>query len=1038
MLQSFRWNRLAWIYLLALVPLVTAVADDSSGESGSSKRATEARPLLLGDWPDPTILKDGDDYYMTHSSFGFSPGLLIWHSKDLKAWSPIGSALADPPGSVWAPELVKVDGEYRIYFPAARDNWVVTAKDIRGPWSAPVSLEVGGIDPGYVEDSDGQRYLHFNGGEAAKLSADAMRLASPPEEVYRGWPIPEDWAIECFCLESPKLTKRGEWFYLTSAQGGTSGPATSHMVVSARSRSATGPWENSPFNPIIRTHDRSEPWWSKGHGTLVEGPDGQWYCVFHGYKNGQRTLGRSTLIQPITWTDDGWFRVADEWPEGWPAQATADVDLSDDFRGERLGWQWRFRRHADTNRVTLSDGKAFLTGNGEDGSLADATKLTSRAMHEAYQIEVQLSLQGDGTAGLALSGGPGTFIGLALTPEGRVERVQQGFREYRRRRSPDVGVTHVGLRIVNDRQDVRFYTRSEDGPWTILQPSAEVSAATAGGWATLRPTLFATGEATAEFESFVYQPLDAPQPASTAAAEASRPNIVLIMADDMGWSDLGCYGGEVATPHLDDLARRGTRWLQFTNGGRCCPTRAQLLTGRYAHQAGIGFMEPTNGYNKFFRHIPEYQGFLNRQSVTLAEVLASAGYQTWMAGKWHVGAAPGQRPLDRGFDRFYGIHGGASSFFHPRPGQIVDQDRPLQTLPDDFYTTDAFAQQAAQWIRESEDDRPFFLYLAFTAPHWPLHAWPEDIQRYRGRYLDGWASLRESRFQRQKELGIFFADTELTPVHDTAQSWTWEDADGMDLRMAVYAAMIDRMDQNIGRVLQAIRDRDQEEDTLVLFLSDNGACAEAVGKNKPDALPAGHPRSFQGVLLPWANASNTPFRQFKHWTHEGGIATPLIACWPGQIPAATINRDQVGHVIDLMPTMVELSGATYPSRWQQRDIGPMEGISLVDVLKHPDQFKPRELYWEHEGNRAMRQGQWKAVAAYNDHLGDEHVALGRRTGRWELYDMSVDRTELDDLAEVYPEKLADMVAKHQRWEKRVGVRDWESLLRLGGLDTVGE
>jgi arylsulfatase A-like enzyme len=388
---------------------------------------------------------------------------------------------------------------------------------------------------------------------------------------------------------------------------------------------------------------------------------------------------------------------------------------------------------------------------------------------------------------------------------------------------------------------------------------------------------------------------------------AERPNIVLIMADDMGWSDIGCFGGEIATPHLDDLAARGVRWTQFYDGARCCPTRAQLLTGLYAHQAGIGFMEPTNAYNAPFKHIPEYQGFLHRRCLTLAEVLRVAGYQTFIAGKWHVGAAAGQRPLDRGFERFFGLYGGACSFFFPREGQIVDQDQPLWPLPDDFYTTDYFARRAADFVGQAQRDRPFFLYLAFTAPHWPLHAWPQDIAKYRGKYRDGWQTLRERRLQRQKELGLFPPELELSPVHPDALQWTTEDADDMDLRMAVYAAMVDRMDQGIGQVIAALRETGREENTLVMFLSDNGACAEPIGKGKPDALRADHPRSFQGVLLPWANASNTPFRQFKHWTHEGGIATPLIACWPGRIPAGSINRKQVGHVIDLMPTVVELA-----------------------------------------------------------------------------------------------------------------------------------
>lgn len=518
------------------------------------------------------------------------------------------------------------------------------------------------------------------------------------------------------------------------------------------------------------------------------------------------------------------------------------------------------------------------------------------------------------------------------------------------------------------------------------------------------------------------------------AFASERPNVVLIMADDMGWSDIGCYGGEIDTPQLDGLAERGMRFTQFYNGGRCCPTRAQLLTGLYAHQTGIGFMEATNGYNKHFKHVAEYQGFLNRRCVTLAEVLKTVGYQTFMAGKWHVGAAAGQRPLDRGFDRFFGIHGGACSFFRPREGQIVDQDKPFWPLPKDFYTTDYFAKHAAKFITEAKPDSPFFLYLAFTSPHWPLHAWPEEIAKYRGKYRDGWSALRERRFARQKQLGLLPPDAELSPLHPNAVTWTTQTADDMDLRMAVYAAMIDRMDQGVGRVLEALRQTGRDENTLILFLSDNGGCAEPIGKDKPDAIPAGGPRSFQGVLLPWANASNTPFRQFKHWTHEGGIATPLIACWPKQIPAGTINMKQVGHVIDIMPTLAEFAWAVYPSEFQQHAIPPLEGQSLLPALRNPDEVLERMVYWEHEGNRAVRDGRWKAVAYYNEHLGDKHVALGKRSGQWELYDMQTDRTELHNLAATHPDKLKELVAQHQAWERRIGVRDWESLLRFGGLD----
>lgn len=525
-----------------------------------------------------------------------------------------------------------------------------------------------------------------------------------------------------------------------------------------------------------------------------------------------------------------------------------------------------------------------------------------------------------------------------------------------------------------------------------------------------------------------------------AAVPAERPNIVLIMADDMGFSDIGCYGGEIDTPNIDGLAAEGVRFTQFYNGARCCPTRAQLLTGLYAHQAGIGFMEPSNNYNKPFRHIPEYQGFLNRRCLTLAELLKSAGYQTFMTGKWHVGRAPGQRPTDRGFDRFFGIWGGASSFFHPKRGQVKYGEEPFEPLPDDFYTTDYFARYAEKFVREAEEDRPFFLYLAFTAPHWPLHAWPEDIEKYRGRYGADWAELRRERFERQVEMGLFDDDVKLSDLHPDASPWTTETAEDMDLRMAVYAAMIDRMDQGIGGVLDALRETGREENTLVLFLSDNGACAEAIGKGRPDRLPASHPRSFQGVLLPWANASNTPYRQFKHWTHEGGIATPLVASWPAgmrDVEKGGFVRTPA-HIIDFMATFVDLARADYPVEQGGNQIQPMEGVSLRPLLTGAGHLAERDLFWEHEGNRAIRSGKWKLVSLYNENIGDTHVALGKRSSEWELYDMEEDPAETNNLAEQHPEIVEDLAARHDAWEERIGVRDWENLLRMGGLDVIEE
>ncbi len=519
------------------------------------------------------------------------------------------------------------------------------------------------------------------------------------------------------------------------------------------------------------------------------------------------------------------------------------------------------------------------------------------------------------------------------------------------------------------------------------------------------------------------------------ASTQDKPNIIIIMADDMGFSDIGCYGGEIDTPNLDALAAGGMRFTQFYNAGRCCPTRASLLTGLYPHQTGVGYMQPMNKYNKPVRHIPEYQGFLNNRCVTIAEILKRSGYQTFMSGKWHVGAAEGQRPPDRGFDRFYGLNGGACHYFHPEKGTIHLDREPVKELPGDFYSTDYFAKYAARFIREAGKDRPFFLYLAFTAPHWPLHAWPEDIKKYRGSYLMGWDELRHRRYEKQKALGIPGREASLTPRHKDSHPWTEEtDPDDMDLRMAVYAAMVERMDKGIGHMLDVLRSSGQYENTLIMFLSDNGGCAEPLGKGREDE-PPGHPDSYQGYWLPWANASNTPFRLFKHWVHEGGIATPLIVHWPGHVPKGTVNRQQAGHVKDLMATCLDAADVDYPDSFKGRNILPTESHSLMPAMLDPAFADNHIIFWEHEGNRAVREGNWKLVSFYNEiHETMEKVGTGQRTGVWELYDLSKDRSEMHDLADEKPELLQQLKKKYHAWTERVHVRDWEEILGMGGYD----
>ncbi len=521
-------------------------------------------------------------------------------------------------------------------------------------------------------------------------------------------------------------------------------------------------------------------------------------------------------------------------------------------------------------------------------------------------------------------------------------------------------------------------------------------------------------------------------PASGARAAKDRPpNIVLILADDLGFSDLGCYGGEIHTPNLDRLASQGVRVAQFYSCARCCPTRSSLLTGLYPHQAGIGYMEPTHKYARGVdkMRLPQYQGFLNRNCATLAEALKPAGYQCFLSGKWHVGRDPGQRPWERGFDRFYGILGGAVPYFKPPSGQVHDGAAPA-VIAENFYSTDAFTDRALQFLNEADASRPQFLYLAYTAPHFNLDAWPKDIEKYRGRYRVGWDTIRQQRFARQVRLGLVPASTKLSPRHPRSPAWENESRqDLMDLKMSVYAATVERMDWNIGRVLDQIQRSGQEENTVVVFLSDNGG--EMLGRYQ-NPQPPFEKRHHATYDLSWGNVSNTPFRLFKQTMHEGGISEPFIARWPGHFPANRIVRRGYGHVRDLMPTFLDLAGGSYPRQVNGNEVQPLEGASLRSLLsgKAPSPAPP--IFWEHGGNRAVRDGKWKLVSYYNEVEEDPVTyGLGVRTGPWELYDMERDRSECSDLAAKEPGRVRRMAAQYESWARRVGVVPWEDILRAG-------
>ncbi len=501
-----------------------------------------------------------------------------------------------------------------------------------------------------------------------------------------------------------------------------------------------------------------------------------------------------------------------------------------------------------------------------------------------------------------------------------------------------------------------------------------------------------------------------------AAAADGRPNIVVILVDDMGYSDLGCYGGEVQTPHLDALAEGGLRFTQFYNTGRCCPTRASLLTGLHPHQAGVGWMteSPGNPGSADFGQ-DSYRGVLSPDTPTAAEALGDAGYRTMMAGKWHLGMNDRSSwPTARGFDRFYGLLAGATNFFQPlaERGRGITLDDEAVDTPGDYYFTDAITDYAIRFLDEAEridDDQPFFLYIAHTAPHWPIQAPKEDVDKYRQRYTDGWEPIRAERYARMKRMGLVEAGWPLTPL-DGPKWDTLEPAKQaeMALRMAIYAAMIDRMDQNVGRVLGALKRLGERDNTLIVFLNDNGACAEGgpLGGGPADQL-----ETKRGYFLTygrmWANASNTPYREYKHWVHEGGIATPCIVNWPAGIPEADRGalRDQPSYLPDLMPTMLDLA--------QAEGRPAAEGVSLVPAIVRNAPAPERAMYWEHEGNAAVRLGDWKLVRR---HAGG---------AEWELYNLAEDRTEMNNLVDAQPQRAAELIGLWDNWADRVGVMAWE-------------
>ena len=516
--------------------------------------------------------------------------------------------------------------------------------------------------------------------------------------------------------------------------------------------------------------------------------------------------------------------------------------------------------------------------------------------------------------------------------------------------------------------------------------------------------------------------------------EDRKPNIILILADDMGFSDIGCFGGEIKTPNLDLLSSNGIRMSQFYNTARCCPSRASLLTGLNPHQAGIGHMIGDYG-------IDGYRGYINDSSVTIAEILSNSGYRTQMSGKWHVGGSIEKEnfnsiknpviPTTRGFDYFFGTLSGGGNYYNPK--ELMNGETFIDNNQDDFYYTDEITNHAVKMIEEScKDSKPFFSYVAYTAPHWPLHAREEDIADYEDKYLIGWDKIRQSRHETLKSMGILSEKWDISirdessPPWEDVQNKIWESQ-----KMATYAAQVNSLDKGVGKIVEELKRNNIFENTLLIFLSDNGGCAEylypkkspedihmfdyklpdgsdPIMGNVPDLKP-GPENTFQSYDLPWANVSNSPFRYYKHWIHEGGISSPCVIHWSEKINKPFISDEPV-QLMDLTATIIDAAGAIYPKEFNDNQITECQGESFLKIFDQNDWKKSQPLFWEHEGNCAIRIENWKLVkTSEND---------------WELYNLEEDRTESDNLASKEPNRVKIMANKWHKWAKRSNVENW--------------
>ena len=521
---------------LGIAPGVASAAECTTGPTGAAPRqwrrgiegqrqadqgdGTYINPIISGDHPDPTILKDGKDYYLTYSSFYSYPGLVIWHSTDLVNWRPVGPSLSKPLGTIWAVDLCKHNGKYFIYIPAAPDGsawsiYAIWADRIEGPWSEPVDLKISGcIDPGHIVGEDGKRYLFVNGIRKIRLTDDGLATDGPLEQAYQPWRYPDDWVVENFAPEGPKLLKRGKWFYLVTAVGGTSGPVTGHMVIAARSTSIHGPWEHCPHNPLVRSLSTAEPWWSRGHATLVEGPAGDWWMVYHGYENGYRTLGRQTLLEPMEWTDDGWFRALGgdlskplAKPKGGKA-GPAGQALSDDFKRNRFGVQWTFHDPApdEATRATYTAQGLRIAGRG--ASPVDSRPLTCGVGDRSYEVELTMELNGQAEGGLLLFYNHKAFVGLGFTPE-LIKTFQHAEEQSWMRANR--ATSSVRVRMTNDDHVVTFrYSHDNGKTWVLHGMRMEVSGIhqnVFGGFLSLKVGIYSAGSGSVLLRDFKYRAL---------------------------------------------------------------------------------------------------------------------------------------------------------------------------------------------------------------------------------------------------------------------------------------------------------------------------------------------------------------------------------------------------------------------------------------------------------------------------------------------------------------------------------------------------